>query len=158
MAIDSYAKFGGVDGESKADGHVDWIALLSWSYSAQNMGQTTGGGSGKGKADMRPFVFSHYYDKASPVMHKKLTAGKHFDKVEIECRKSGDGQKTFYKIEMKEAFCDSVSISNSSGGDLLHTVSLSYGYIKHTYAPQDDKGELGGEIFASYDLKTTVTA
>jgi len=158
MAVDTYIQFDGVEDESKADGHEKWSDILAWSWSASNAGQVTGGGSGKGKADMGPLSFTKLYSKSSTVFAKKLTSGMHFDKVELHSRKSGDGQQTFHTIVFKEAFIDSISVSCSSGGEMMENITMSYGFIEHAYKPQDAKGGLGGEVKASYDLKTTKTA
>jgi len=70
----------------------------------------------------------------------------------------GDGQKDFLKVTMKEVFITSVAPAGSSGGDIMESVSMSYGSIEFAYKPQDAKGTLGGEVKFSWDTKTTKVA
>jgi type VI secretion system secreted protein Hcp len=94
----------------------------------------------------------HIYDKASPLLAKKCAQGVHFPTVVVTQRKSGEGQKDFLKITMKEVFITAVQ---SSGGDVGESVSMSYGAIDFSYRPQDARGGLGGEVKFGWDVKTT---
>ena len=159
MAIDTHIKFDGVEGESTHQDHKGEIEVLSWSWGVSNAsGAAVGGGSGRGKAQLQDFHFMHAYDKASPVLAKKCAQGVHFPTVVITARKSGEGQKDFFKITMKEVFISSVSNSASSGGDMAESVSMSYGFVETSYKAQDAKGVLGGEVKFSWDVKTTKIA
>ncbi len=171
MAIDTHIKFDGVEGESTHQDHKGEIEVLSWSWGISNSSSLaygggsggsssggSGGGSGLGKALPQEFHFMHHYDKASPVLAKKCAQGVHFPTVVITARKSGEGQKDFFKITMKEVFISSVSNSASSGGDMAESVSMSYGFVETSYKAQDAKGGLGGEVKFSWDVKTTKIA
>jgi type VI secretion system secreted protein Hcp len=155
MATDTHIKFDGVDGESSHKDHKGAIEILNWSWGVNNAGQLSGGGSGKGKASPGTFRFTHLYDKASPVLAKQCASGKHFPTVTLTARKSGEGQKDFFKIVMKEVFITSVQPSASSGGDISESVDMSYASIDFSYKPQDDKGGLGGEVKFGWNVKTT---
>ena len=156
MAIDTYIKFDGVEGESTHQDHKGEIEVLSWSWGVSNSsGGAHGGGSGKGKAQPQDFHFTHHYDKASPVLAKKCAQGVHFPTVVITARKSGEGQKDFWKVTMKEVFITSVTNSASSGGDMTESVSFTYGEIETSYKAQDAKGALGGEVKFGWNVKTT---
>ena len=157
MAIDTHFKFDGVEGESAHKDHKGEIDVLSWSWGVHNGSSvaTGGGGSGKGKASGQELVFTHHYDKASPVLAKKCAQGVHFKEVVITARKSGEGQKDFLKVTMKEVFISSLNVGANSGGDMVESVSMSYGSIDFAYKPQDEKGTLGGEVKFGWNLKTT---
>jgi type VI secretion system secreted protein Hcp len=155
MASDVHIKFDGVDGESTHKDHKGEIEILSWSWGVNNASATAGGGSGKGKGDPGAFNFMHIYDKASPVLAKKCAQGVHFPTVTLTARKSGEGQKDFLKVTMKEVFITSVQPSGASQGDIMESVSMSYGDIEFAYKPQDDKGGLGGEVKFGWNGKTT---
>ena len=58
---------------------------------------------------------------------------------------------------MKEVFVTSTQPGGSSGGDIAESVSLSYKDIEFAYKPQDDKGGLGGEVKAGWNVATTET-
>ena len=155
MATDTHIKFDGVDGESDHKDHKGEIEVLSWSWSISNASGLAGGGSGKGKGTPGEFSFVHQYDKASPVLSKKCAQGAHFPSVVVTARKSGEGQKDFLKVTMKEVFITSVSPAGSQGGDLMESVGMTYGFIEFGYKPQDDKGGVGGEVKFGWNIKTT---
>jgi type VI secretion system secreted protein Hcp len=156
MAIDAHIKFDGVDGESVHKDHKGEIEVLSWNWGAQNATSSgAGGGSGVGRGTASPFSFSHYYDKASPVLAKNCAQGKHFKQVVLTARKAGEGQKDFFKITMKEVFVTSVGPSGGKGGDIHESVSMSYTDIEFSYKPQDDKGGLGGEVKFGWNVAST---
>lgn len=155
MTIDTHIKFDGVEGEATHKDHKGEIEVLSWSWSVGNTSSLTGGGSGKGKATPGDFHFMHLYDKASPVLAKKCAQGAHFPTVAVTARKSGEGQKDFLKVTMKEVFISSVSPAGSQGGDIAESVTMSYAQIDFSYKPQDEKGGLGGEVKFGWNVKTT---
>ena len=155
MASDTHIKFAGVDGEATHKDHKGEIEVMSWSWGVANASQTAGGGSGKGKGTPGDMHFMHYYDKASPVLAKKCTQGVHFPSVTLTARKSGEGQKEFLKIAMKEVFITSVQPSGSASGEIVESVSMTYGDIEFTYKPQDEKGGSGGDVKYGWNAKTT---
>lgn len=155
MAIDTHIKFDGVEGEATHVDHKGEIAVLSWSWGVHNASAIAGGGSGKGKAQPGDMTFMHVYDKASPVLAKKCAQGMHFKDAVISASKSGEGQKDFLKITMKEVFITSVSPAAGGDGDIMEAVSMSYGEIEFAYKPQDAKGGMGGEVKFGWDVKST---
>lgn len=161
MAIDTHIKFDGVEGESTHVDHKGEIEVLKWNWDVQNIAQTSGGGSGSGKAQPGSFVFEHRYDKASPVLAKKCAQGVHFKEAVLTARKAGEGQKDFLKVTLKEVFVTAVApgvrvnVDGSIDDEILETVRMSYGDIGFAYRPQDDKGGLGGEVKFAWNVKTT---
>ena len=156
MAIDTHIKFDGVEGESTHKDHKGEVNLLSWNWGVSNASSVqSGGGSGQGKAQPADFQITHLYDKASPVLAKMCASGKHFHTVVLTARKAGEGQKDFLKVTMKEVFITSVSPGGGSGGDIMESVSMSYGSIDFSYKPQDAKGALGGEVKFGWNVKST---
>jgi type VI secretion system secreted protein Hcp len=155
MASDTHIKFDGVEGESTHADHKGEVEVLSWTWGVSNASNPVGGGSGKGKASPGDFHFTHLYDKSSPILAKKCAQGVHFPTVTVTSRKAGEGQKDFLKVTMKEVFISSVQPSGSSGGEIMESVSASYGTIEFAYKPQDEKGALGGEVKFTWETKTT---
>jgi len=156
MAIDTHIKFDGVEGESTHADHKGEIAVLSWAWNIHNASTLAGGGSGKGKAQPGDLVFAHTYDKSSPVLAKKCAQGVHFKEAVVTARKSGEGQKDFLKITMKEVFITSVAPAGGGDGDIIEQVSMSYASIDFAYKAQDEKGGTGGEVKFGWNVKTTV--
>jgi len=155
MSTDSHIKFDGVEGESTHKDHKGEIDVLSWSWNVSNNTSLAGGGSGKGKANPGDFVFTHTYDKASPVLAKQCASGKHFKTVKLTARKAGEGQKDFLVVSMKEVFITAVSPSGGHGGEIIENVAFSYKDIEFDYKAQDDKGGLGGAVKFGWDVATT---
>jgi len=73
----------------------------------------------------------------------------------LTARKSGEGQKDFLKITLKEVFITSVQPSGSQQGDIVESVSMSYASVDFAYKAQDAKGALGGDVKFGWDVKTT---
>lgn len=156
MSTDTHIKFEGVEGEAPHESHKGEIEVLGWNWHVSNASATAGGGSGKGKAQPGEMVFTHVYDKASPVLAKKCAQGMHFGEVKLTARKSGEGQKDFLTVTMKEVFITGVAPAGSLNGDIIESVTMSYGAIDFAYKPQDAKGGTGGEVKFGWDTKTTV--
>ena len=155
MSIDSHIKFDGVQGESTHVEHKGEIDVLSWSWNATSTGSAVvGGGSGKGKTLAGPLSFQHVYDKASPVLAKQCASGKFFKEVSLTSRRSGEGQKDFLKVTLKEVLVTSVQPTGDGNG-ISETVALAYRDIEFSYKPQDEKGGLGAEVKFGWDVATT---
>lgn len=155
MAIDTHIKFDGVEGESTHVDHKKEIELLSWSWGVSNASALSGGGSGQGKAQPGDVHLTKLYDKASPVLAKKCAQGVHFPSVVLTARKSGEGQKDFFKVTMKEVFITSVQNAGGGDGGIMENVSMSYAEIEFAYKAQDDKGTTTGEVKFGWNVKTT---
>jgi type VI secretion system secreted protein Hcp len=155
MSIDTHIKFDGVDGEATHKEHKGEIEVMSWSWDVHNDSNVAGGGSGKGKAQPGMFNIAHLYDKASPVLAKKCAQGVHFKEVTMTARKAGEGQKDFLVVKMKEVFITGVQPSGSAGGDIVESVTMSYGSIDFSYKAQEEKGGTGGEVKFGWNNKTT---
>lgn len=155
MSSDIHIKFDGIEGEATHKDHKGEIEVLSWSWNVSNDSGLPGGGSGKGKANPGQFSFMHQYDKASPVLAKKCAQGVHFKEVVMTARKSGEGQKDFLKITMKEVFVTAVQPAGSSNADIAENVNLTYGSIDFAYKPQDEKGGMGGDVKFGWNVKST---
>jgi type VI secretion system secreted protein Hcp len=155
MAIDTHIKFDGVEGEATHEDHKGEIEVLAWQWGLSNAAMSAGGGSGKGKANAQEMTISYIYNKASPVLAKKCAQGMHFGSVVLTSRKSGEGQKDFLKITMKEVFITSVQHNAGSGGEIMESAQLSFGEIEYAYKPQDDKGVLKGDVKFGWNVKST---
>ena len=153
MTIDTHIKFDGIEGESTNKDHKGEIEVLSWNWNVSASMPASGGASRAGKAVPGDFVFTHKYDKSSPVLAKNCAKGTALKQVYLTARKAGEGQKDFIKITMKEVFIASVQ-SASDPNDIGETVSLKYASIDFGYKPVDAKGALGTEVAFSWDQKT----
>ena len=154
MATDVHIRFDGVDGESTDRDHKGEVRVLTWGWGVAQAASPAGAGSGTGKATPADLVFTHDYDKASPLLARRCAQGKHFPTVVLSARKAGEGQKDFLKVTMKEVFITSIQVVGQGEGGLQESVSLRYGTIEFGYKPQDARGGLGAEVKFNWDLKS----
>ncbi len=155
MTTDTHIKFADVDGESTHKDHKGEIQAITWNWRVSNPSAPFGGGSGQGKGDPGHMTFEHNYDKASPVLAKRCADGKHFATVVLTARKSGEGQKDFLKITMKEVFITSVTPSGNEKGEIRESVAMTYRDIEFDYKPQDTEGAMGGSVKFGWDVKAS---
>ncbi len=63
MAGEMFLKLGDITGESKADGHVGEIEIMSWSWGATQSGSTRSiSGSTAGKVNVQDLTFTKLMD------------------------------------------------------------------------------------------------
>jgi type VI secretion system secreted protein Hcp len=89
------------------------------------------------------------------VLAKRCADGKHFATVTLTSRKSGEGQKDFLKVTLKEVFVTSAVPSQQGDGGIQETVTMTYGDIEFDYKPQDKEGGLGGSVKFGWDVKAS---
>ena len=158
MSIDFYLKIDGVDGESTQIDHAGEIELLNWSWGVKSGSAGAAGvATGPGKTSPGEFVFSHTYDKASPLLAKQCVSGKLLKVLKLSARKSGDGQKDFLLITMKEVLLTSVSPAANAGGEILEEVHCTYRDIEFAYKPMDKSGGLGPAVTFGWNVATNMT-
>ncbi len=153
MALDQFIKFDSIEGESKDAEHISEIELLQWSWNADN----TAVAGGKGKPTAGDLIFKHYYDKASPMLAKKLAQATVIPNVTLSSRKAGESLKDFLHVTLQNVLVTKVTISGNPSEELLtEDVTLSYSAIQFAYKPQDSKGALGAEVKFSWNQKTNI--
>jgi len=155
MAADIFAKLGDIKGESLDDKHKDEIEVLSYSWGVSNAGSmASGSGGGEGKASFHDITFTHYMDKASPVLMQTCATGTHLKEATITHSKAGKGQQEYLIIKMNDVIVTSVQ-HGSSGGDGApsENVTLSFAKIDFQYKPQKADGSLDAGIHFKYDIK-----
>lgn len=159
MPIDCHVKIEGVESESLHKDHKGEIDCVSWSWDVSQPSSVGSGvgGDAKGKAIPGHFVFTHRYDKASPVIAKHCAQGKHFPSIVATCRQAGEGQKDFLKITLKECMITSAAPSAHSDGGVVENVSIAYSDIEFDYKPMDEKGVMGGAVKFGWNIRTTET-
>jgi type VI secretion system secreted protein Hcp len=151
MALDTHIKFDGVEGESTHKDHKGEIEVLSWSWGLEAPAPA-GTRAASGKAKPAEFRFVHNYDKASPLLARAGAGGRAFKEVQLTARKSGEGQKDFLKVTMKEVFVTSLELAGSE--PLTESVALTPRFISYDYAPVDPRGGLGKTVSFSWNLAT----
>jgi len=155
MAADIFAKIGDIKGESLDSKHKDEVDVLSWSWGVTQSGTMAyGGGGGEGKATFHDFNFTHYVDKASPVLMKVCATGEHIKEATVTVRKAGKGQQEFLVLKMNDIIVTSVAPGGSAGGDAtMESVALQCAKVDLEYKPQKADGSLEAGLHFKYDIK-----
>jgi type VI secretion system secreted protein Hcp len=95
MAVSIFARIGTIQGESQDDKHKDEIEVLSWSWGlSQSPTIVHGGRGGEGRASFQDFNFTHYVDKASPVLMTACATGEHIEDATITARRVRTSRST----------------------------------------------------------------
>jgi type VI secretion system secreted protein Hcp len=153
MAVSIFARIGTIQGESQDAKHKDEIEVLSWSWGVSQSGTVAhGGGGGEGKANFQDFNFTHYVDKASPVLMAACATGEHIKEATITVRKAGKDEQEYLVIDLAEVLVTSVSTSGSEG-DTMEAVTIAFAKIDLEYTPQKSDGSLDAAVHFTYDLK-----
>jgi type VI secretion system secreted protein Hcp len=154
--VDYFLKLDGIDGETKQKGHEKEIEVASWHFGATNHGTfAASSGGGAGKVSMQDFHFAMYINKASPKLLQACATGQHIKSAKLTCRKAGETQQEYYKVNFTDLLVSSYQINGGSHGtDLpMEQISLNFAKIEIEYAEQGADGKLGAAIKAGYDLK-----
>jgi len=152
-AFDAFLKLEGVPGEAIVTGHKDEIDIESFSMGLSRPAAT--GGTQTGRPQFTDISFTHYLDKASPILMLKCAQGAHIPTAVLTCRTVGASSFVFYKVTLTDVMVTSVSIGGASGGDRpTETFSLNYTRIEWEYIPQLPTGGQGQPVRASWDLAT----
>jgi len=132
-----YMKIEGIDGESTADGHEDWIELLSVSESiARPDDGATGSSRRRGAAVFEDIVVEKFLDRTSPKLRQALAEGRTYPKVDIDItRICGEHEVVYFTYELVNSQLGSISLEGmSAGGDRpVEDFSLNFEEIKWTY-------------------------
>lgn len=157
MAITTFIKLDGIEGEATHKDHKGEIEVLSWSWGLTRpvpAGGGSGSGSGTGKATPLELRVVHRYDKASPMIAKRAAAGQHIASAVLSARKSGEGQKDFLQVTMKEVFVTAVTVSDAVEGP-SEEVAMSYRSVEFAYSPSTAAGSAGAPVKFGWDTKTS---
>lgn len=156
MATEFFAKIGDIKGESQDDKHKDEIEIVRWSWGmSHDSSPLAGGGGASGKARFADFVFTHAFDKASPVLMKACVTGEHLKAVTITGRKAGQGPQDYLVVILSDVIITSVTPSGSpEDSGTAETVSLQYAKVDVDYKAQKPDGSLDAGTRFKYDLKT----
>jgi len=102
MAFDAYAKVDGAEGESTDTGHSKWIDVESVSLGSVNSVTASRGVQSSGRGDLKPVVFTHLVDKATPKIQEFCASGQNIKQVQIAvCRQAQGKQVPFLEVKLE---------------------------------------------------------
>jgi type VI secretion system secreted protein Hcp len=136
-AVDMFLQLDGIQGEAQDKANAGQIDVLAWSEGLSQSGTThMGSGGGAGKVSVQDLSLTKYIDSSSPALRQRVSSGQHIATATLLVRKAGEGQKDYFKIELKDIIVTSVSAGGSGGEDrLTENVTLNFAEIRWTYTP-----------------------
>lgn len=124
-----------IKGDSKVDGHDDWITLDSCQFGVGRSISSSGGGTDRDTSNpsFSEMTFNKSTDIASGDLFFQAINGKSLGEATVEfIQTSGDKLQTYLIIKMSDAIVSSYSMS-SSGERPSETFSLNYTKINYKY-------------------------
>ena len=159
-----YMKIGDIKGESKDEGHVDWVELLSCSDSV--MRPMTVGSSGPNRhraiATFGDILCTKNFDSSSLKLKEAVLKGTSFPKVELHLTTSSDGGKrtTYHSIELTNAMVTSWARSGATDGSSPphEQFTLNFEVIKEVYDKLGKDNKSQGKIDYGWKVEEGVPA
>jgi len=149
MPGNSFIKFAGIsEGESHQtgfEGSKGWIEIGDWSWDIEaETSFMKGGGAAVGKPTPGAMSWSHYYDKASPIIMGKIVGGTHFSEVElVMCKQTGKATPDrYFTVIMKQVFITKVSSKGGEDGSVSQDVEMVFKSVVINYLAQTNDGPL----------------
>ncbi len=150
-----FAKYDGIDGESKDANHGNWIDVLSLDWGAYRPDDKKGVSRRRGAAIVEDLVLTLDYEKAATKLQEKCLKGEVIPKLEIELTATyGGARATYLKYELKNVMISSYQTNASGNDEESPAVILANNFeeIKVTYTEYDDAGAIKGNVETRYKV------
>jgi type VI secretion system secreted protein Hcp len=155
MAV--FAKYDGIDGESKDSNHDKWIDVLSIDWGSHKPGGgSTGQSRRRGGVVVEDMRLTMEYEKSTIKLLEKMNLGDVIPKLEIEQTANyGGSRATYLKYEFTNVQVTGLDVSAVGNDDSPPTVSISNNFeeYKVTYTDYDDKGSKGGNAETTWKVE-----
>ena len=151
-----FAKYDGVDGESKDTNHDKWIDVLSIDWGAHKPGGgATGQSRRRGAAVVEDLTITFDYEKSSPKLLEATLEGKVIPKLEIELTANyGGARATYLKYELKNVQVVSYDVGGTAEeGPPTVTVANNFEEVKVTYTEYDSEGNSKGNVETTWKVE-----
>lgn len=154
MAI--FAKYEGIDGESKDANHSQWIDAISLDWGVrQPDGENKRGKRRRGTAIVEDLLLTMDYEKASPKLQEKCLKGAVIPKLEIELTATYAGARaTYLRYELKNVLIKSFHTETPEDPEAPPGVLVANNFeeIKVTYTEFDETGSSRGNVETTHKL------
>ncbi len=152
-----YAKFQGVDGESKDAEHENWIIIKAVELAIDMPVPNSPAQSGQrasGTANFGELKIYKSFDKATPLLFKACCNGRPYteDVIIDFVEPMGTSKLVYLKIRLSGVIVSSLNYEVDTEGTVLEVLRLNYAKIIIEYTPQE-KGQPGGVLPAGWDLQ-----
>ena len=156
MAV--FAKYDGVDGESKDENHDKWIDVLSIDWGAHKPGGgMTGQSRRRGAAVVEDMTLTVEYEKSAPKLLEKCLKGEVIPKLELEQTATyGGSRATYLKYELKNVMVTDFQVNasgNDEAGPPTVVVGNNFEEIKVTYTEFDEEGSSKGNVETEFSVE-----
>ena len=156
MAI--YLQYDGIKGNVTADGYKDHIAVMSVQFGV-GRGISMEAGNMSNRESTRPSISEVTITKAADNsvtgLFKEAVTGSAGKKVVIKFVRTGaDKVQEYMDYALEDALVSGYSISASSEGEPVESISLSFSKIMINYKDFDKTNKSGNPQRVGYDLTT----
>ena len=160
MAV--FAKYDGIDGESKDANHAAWVDVLSLDWSAYRpTGVGSAGSRRRGTAVVEDMVLSLPYEKAAPKLLEKCLEGAMIPRLEVEVTATYGGSRvTYLRYELENVLITSYQVHASGddeAGPPTVVIANDFEKIEVTYTEFDDDGTEKAEVETEYTVDHEVS-
>ncbi|HRD83852.1 MAG TPA: type VI secretion system tube protein Hcp [Rubrivivax sp.] len=161
MPGNAFIKFEGVtEGESTHESHPGssgWNEINDWSFTASaDTSFLKGSGAAVGKPVPEAISVSKPFDKASPVIMKKLIQGTSFTKVYLVMLKqtgAEDGKgEVYFAMTFQDVFITKVDNKGGEDGGVTQDIEFVCKTMATGYKPQKNTGGLDAAIELGWDI------
>lgn len=140
---------GTVKGEAQDREHKDEIELIGWAWGLSQ--STTATGMRKGRAAVHQLVVRKRADSATTALMGAVARNDKIKTAVLTARRAGNGQQTFLKMTLRNAYVTSFEIEGEGGIDGPGTVErlkIAFEKVTVDYTPQGPDGlPRGGTSF-----------
>lgn len=161
MAVNIALEIKTIPGESKIDGHENWIDVKSYTWGMSQTGTFhTGHGGGAGKVKVEDLTIEKLVDASTPALMRHCCDGKHIPEMQLVVRKQGGDQLDYIIIKMQKVMVTLVEPSGVTDLDAVgETVRFNFASYTIKYTKQTDDGAAGEQFEQGWDMeKNAATA
>ncbi|MEX6690784.1 type VI secretion system tube protein Hcp [Danxiaibacter flavus] len=159
MSVEIFLKLDGINGESMAKGHENWIEILtySWGIREELLATNTGGTAVAGKAVFSDVALTKILDSSSIPIRIHCASAKRIPNAILDIVLYGNYPEPLYQVKLYDVIITGVGSSANEGVEKpRETLSLNYARIEWSYSMQDIKGNIGTPIKGGWDVKKNI--
>jgi type VI secretion system secreted protein Hcp len=154
-ADDIFIKIDGIEGESRVAKFEGMIQAHSWNWGMDQSASLAYAESRTGaKVNVRELSFTHYLDKATPLLMQYCASGRPLRGVYLYVRRSGKSTSPYVVLKLTDVFVSNVTVGGvSSAEPMVEEVSLRFSKFQFSYQPMDEMGTArGAAIQTGWDI------
>lgn len=150
-----FLKLGDIKGESKVEGYIDQIEIMSFSHnvSMQVTNDVSNTERTSGRAHVGEMSLTKFIDLSTPVLNEFCCCGKVIPEAQLTLCRNDDGKVLpFIVYTLNNVVISHLSVSGGSGGKPVETMSLNFTKIKWEITAQKTEGTKQGTSSSVWDM------